>query len=123
MRTLFIILTGLGLVFAQGCSKSEEASPDSPAAEAPVTESSPPAGAPPAVPTAEVKQAIQNRQYDRAVDTLTQVAPTVNRMSDAQRLQYQQAVQDAAAALLAAQNSDPAAKAAYNRLARTATGR
>ena len=44
-------------------------------------------------------------------------------MTDAQRLQYQQAVRDATTALLNAKANNPAAQAAYDKLSRAATGR
>jgi hypothetical protein len=44
-------------------------------------------------------------------------------MTEAQRLQYQQALRNATTALLQAKDRDPAAKAAYEKLSRAATGR
>lgn len=71
----------------------------------------------------EVSKAIQSGQYVSAVDTLTQMKQMTPQMTDAQRLQYQQAVRDAATALLAVREKDPAARAAYQKLSQSATGR
>jgi hypothetical protein len=71
----------------------------------------------------EVSRAIQSGQYVSAVDTLTQMKQMTPQMTDAQRLQYQQAVRDAATALLAVREKDPAARAAYQKLSQSATGR
>jgi len=71
----------------------------------------------------EVSQAIQGGQYETAVQTLVQMQPITAQMTDAQRLQYQQAVRDATTALLSAKAGNPAAQAAYDRLSRAATGR
>ena len=71
----------------------------------------------------QVAQAIESRQYENAVQTLVQLKPATAQMTDAQRLQYQQAVRDATTALLGVKDRDPAAKAAYDKLSRAATGR
>lgn len=66
---------------------------------------------------------MQTGQYESAVNTLTQMKLTTPQMTDAQRLQYQQAVRDAATALLSVREKDPAARAAYEKLSQSATGR
>ena len=70
-----------------------------------------------------VSKAIQGGQYENAVQTLVQMKPATAQMTDMQRLQYQQAVRDATTALIGAKDRDPAAKAAYEKLSRSATGR
>jgi len=71
----------------------------------------------------EVSKAMQTGQYESAVNTLTQMKLATPEMTDAQRLEYQQAVRDAATALLNVREKDPAARAAYEKLSRSATGR
>jgi len=71
----------------------------------------------------EVAKALQSQQYETAVQTLVQMKPATAQMTDAQRLQYQQAVRDATTALIGVKDRDPAAKAAYDKLSRSATGR
>ncbi|MEK7781297.1 MAG: hypothetical protein AAB370_07335 [Verrucomicrobiota bacterium] len=71
----------------------------------------------------DVARAMQSGQYESAVQTLTQMKPATAQMTDAQRLQYQQVVRDATTALLGAMDRDPAAKAAYDKLSRSQTGR
>jgi len=71
----------------------------------------------------EVSKAMQSGQYESAVNTLTQMKLTTPQMTDEQRLQYQQAVRDAATALLNVREKDPAARAAYEKLSQSATGR
>lgn len=66
---------------------------------------------------------MQAGQYESAVNTLTQMKQMTPQMTDAQRLQYQQAVRDAATALLNVREKDPAARAAYEKLSQSATGR
>ena len=71
----------------------------------------------------QVTEAVQNLEYDRAVQGLAGLKAARAQMTDAQRLQYQQAVRDTTLALLQAQDKDPAAKAAYEKLSRVVTGR
>jgi len=114
------------LIALIGCSKGEEnaggTNTDSKDSQAVAASDNSPSAQKGAIPTVEIRQAVQQGQYDRAVDVLAQSRPVGPQVTDAQRLRYQQAMQEAAAALLAKQN-DPAAKAAYDRLARSATGR
>lgn len=119
------IVVGL-LTVLPACSKKSEA-----VTEAPAPDTTTAAPAPPANPAAaaavqslpQVSQAIQGGQYENAVQTLVQMQPATAQMTDAQRLQYQQAVREATTALLGAKDRDPAAKAAYDKLSRSATGR
>jgi uncharacterized lipoprotein YajG len=130
MKKILLSLAPILLLGALiGCSKSDQTA----------EETAPPAAATPADPVAvaqpsqsanaainslpQVNQAVQNRQYENAVQTLNQIQPLTLQMSDQQRLQYQQARQDAAKALIQAMGTDPAAKAAYEKLSRAATGR
>ena len=131
MKTLTRYLTSLIFIAAlSSCSKKGDSAMDAPspsvadpaAAKAPAaTVVNTPASQ--AVPSQQIIQDIKTKQYDRAVDTLVQIKPQVTQMTDMQRLQYQQAVRDAMNALAAAQNTDPAAKAAYNKMSRAITGR
>lgn len=131
MKTIPRYLTSLVFIIAlSSCSKKSDATVDS---SIPTAADSTAAKTPAAttvntpasqgVPSQQVIQDIKTKQYDRAVNTLVQIKPQVAQMTDAQRLQYQQAVRDAMNALAAAQNTDPAAKAAYNKMSRAITGR
>ena len=71
----------------------------------------------------DVSKAIQGGQYETAVQTLVQMKPATAQMTDAQRLQYQQAVRDATTVLISVKDRNPAAQAAYDKLSRSATGR
>jgi PBP1b-binding outer membrane lipoprotein LpoB len=130
MKNLTRYLTSLVFMIAlSGCSKKGDSTADAPSPTVTDTAAKTPTATPttsPAsqgVPSQQVIQDIKAKQYDRAVDTLVQIKPQVAQMTDSQRLQYQQAVRDAMNALAAAQNTDPAAKAAYNKMSRAITGR
>jgi PBP1b-binding outer membrane lipoprotein LpoB len=130
MKTLTRYLTSLVFMIAlSGCSKKGDSTVDAPsptlADAAAKTPTATPTTSPASqgVPSQQVIHDIKAKQYDRAVDTLVQIKPQVAQMTDSQRLQYQQAVRDAMNALAAAQNTDPAAKAAYNKMSRAITGR
>jgi len=71
----------------------------------------------------QVGTALQQRNYDAAVDALAQSGPSNQNLSDAQRIQYMQELQRTMDALARAAQTDAAAKAAYVRLGRVATGR
>lgn len=124
----------VALLFSlSACSKKNEGSADvsAPAggdSNTPAPAAAAVAPASPAVTAAvnslpEVTKAMENRQYEAAVQTLVQMKPATVQMTEAQRLQYQQAVRDATTALLGVKDRDPAAKAAYEKLSRAATGR
>lgn len=132
MKKNFLLLGSVALLNALvGCSKSKEATTEAAPAtvETGTAATAAPLGQPNASANAamnslpQVTQAMQNRQYENAVLTLNQIQPLTAQMSEAQRLQYQQARQDATAALIQVMNQDPAAKAAYENLSRAATGR
>lgn len=124
---LCVLVVVLGSLSA--CSKkSDTASAAAPPSNSPATANAPTPSNPPAAVAAAnalpaVTKAIQRQQYETAVDTLVQMKPATAQMTDAQRLQYQQAVRDATTALLGVKERDPAAKAAYEKLSRSATGR
>ncbi len=128
MNKLICLATVVGLLTSlTACSKKSEASTEVAAPE-PVAAPANPAPPNPVATTAvqslpEVTKAIEGGQYDSAVQTLVQIQPATAQMTDAQRLQYQQAVRDATTALLKAKAGNPAAQAAYDKLSRTATGR
>jgi hypothetical protein len=129
---LFACLLIIGLT---ACSKKDgTATTVTPAA----AEATPPAAvapdatgaAPQAAVSANVGQlesnvgaALKQQDYDAAVNALAQVSSAQPSMSDAQRLQYAQQLQSTLAALSAAKETNPRAKAAYERLGRIATGR
>ena len=71
----------------------------------------------------QVGTALQQQNYKAAVDTLAQVSSARQSLSDAQRIQYTQQLQRTMDALAQAATTDAAAKAAYERLGRIATGR
>jgi PBP1b-binding outer membrane lipoprotein LpoB len=127
MKTITRYLTSLVFIAAlSSCSKQNDTAVEAPATS--VADTAPAAtivntSASQGVPSQQVIQDIKTKQYDRAVDTLVQIKPQVAQMTDMQRLQYQQAVRDAMNALAAAQNTDPVAKAAYNKMSRAITGR
>ncbi len=131
MKTTTRYLTALVFIAVlSSCSKKSDSTLDAPSPPAadPVAANTPKAtavntSATQVVPSQQVIQDIKAKQYERAVDTLVQIKPQVAQMTDMQRLQYQQAVRDAMNALAAAQDTDPAAKAAYNRMSRAITGR
>ncbi len=113
-----------------GCSKKEAPAASIPPPSQPETAAPPVAATLPHQPVSqavanaipEISKAVQSGQYDSAVQQLQQLKPMTAQMSDAQRLQYQQALRDTTAALVNAGNN-PAAKAAYEKLSRMATGR
>ena len=124
----YFLILPLVLAGLTACSAKKETQVDTPA---PVAEPAAPVATPPVAANAaapmlslpQVTQAVQNRQYDQAVQVLTELKPASAQMTEAQRLQYQQAVRDTTLALLQAQDKDPAAKAAYDKLSRSVTGR
>jgi hypothetical protein len=71
----------------------------------------------------QVGTALQQQNYTVAVDTLAQVGRDSQKLSDAQRIQYMQQLQRTMDELARAAETDAAAKAAYERLGRMATGR
>jgi hypothetical protein len=71
----------------------------------------------------QVGTALQQKNYTVAVDSLAQVSRDSQKLSDAQRIQYMQQLKQTMDALAQAAQTDPAAKAAYDRLGRVATGR
>lgn len=118
------------LVTLTACSKKTESTQEltPPAAGSDAAPATTPQQPDPVVTAAvqslpQVSKAIQGGQYENAVQTLVQMKPATAQMTDMQKLQYQQAVRDATSALINAMGSDPAAKAAYEKLSRSATGR
>lgn len=119
----------LMLMSLTACSKKD--APNNAPAVAPETTATTPAQ-PTATPMApasggqlesRITTALQQQNYDLAVDSLAQVNPAAQNLTDAQRLQYSQQLQNTMQALARAKETDPRAKAAYERLGRIATGR
>ncbi len=71
----------------------------------------------------DVSKAVQNRNYDDAVETLAKLKPLSAQMTDQQRIQYQQALVNTTEALARAKDKDPRAAAAYEKLSRSILGR
>jgi hypothetical protein len=126
-----VSLMTVALVF-QACTKKETEAPSAPT---PTAETSPSPAPQPGTPVSggtpvnvsaelnSANQALQQRNYDAAVDALAKVQPTTSTMSDAQRLQYAQQVRNTSELLIQAMGTDPKAKAAYEKLGRNALGR
>ena len=126
-----VSLMTVALVF-QACTKKETEAPSAPTptAETPPSPApqpgTPVSGGTPVNVSAELNsanQALQQRNYDAAVDALAKVQPTTSTMSDAQRLQYAQQVRNTSELLIQAMPTDPKAKAAYEKLGRNVLGR
>jgi len=133
--TQFTLSVTLGLaLLLPACSKKETTVGNSPV-EQPIT-NAPAAAAP--EPTAavapqqasetpviltDVSKAVQNRNYDDAVETLAKLKPLSAQMTDQQRIQYQQALVNTTEALARAKDKDPRAAAAYEKLSRSILGR
>jgi outer membrane biosynthesis protein TonB len=71
----------------------------------------------------QVGTALERKNYTAAADALAQVSPSSQTLSDAQRIQYMQQLRQTMDMLARAAETDPAAKAAYERLGQVATGR
>ena len=130
--TKFLAFT-LVLLLATGltaCSKKDEAAtgnttatptathtPQQPSASASISTS------PASAQLQNVAASIQQRNYDAAVDVLVQTKVSLQNLSEADRVQFQQQVRNATTALLSAKTTDPKAAAAYKRLSESMTGR
>lgn len=129
MNKFISYVTAVGLLaIVTACSSKDESNaavtpPDPTATAANPTVQPTPATTAAIQSLPQVSQAFQTGQYEKAVQTLVEMKTATTQMTDAQRLQYQQAVRDATTALLGAKDRDPAAKAAYEKLSRSATGR
>ena len=119
-QTLALLLVSAVLATSSGCSKSGEA-------DAAATDASGNAAAP-AVPekgSAEAAQAVAaanaamaKNDYDAAIAALVTAQASEAPMSDAQKNQHRQAVQDVTTKLLEASQNDPKAMEAYQNLGR-----
>lgn len=123
-RSSYHLLTVLMLATLTACSK-KETSAVPPASSDPVPAQQADAGSADNIGQMEkqVGTALQQRNYTAAVDALAQAASSSQSLSDAQRIQYMQQMQRTMDALAKAAENDAAAKAAYQRLGRVATGR
>ena len=70
-----------------------------------------------------VDQQIQEKNYSAATDLLIQRQQSAKMLSDAERARHEQQILTTTDALLRSQDTDPQAKAAYERLSRSMTGR
>jgi len=128
-RSHHYLLAALLLAALTACSKKEAPAPP------PAPDPAPAAQSPTAQPTTAVKPvdtvqlenqvgtALQQQNYNAAVDTLAQVNSASQNLTDEQRRQYLQQLQRTMDALAQKAATDAAAKAAYERLGRIATGR
>lgn len=144
MKSIHLIagmaLTGLLLA---GCGKKDDPAAGAPATD-PAAEQAAQAAPPPPpddsaaiaaqaareqqqiaqeIPLNEVSQAVQKGQYEGAVNTLGNLGGSAQYMSDEDRARYYQALRATTEALMRAKETDPAAKAAYQRLSRQTLGR
>lgn len=130
-RAAYHFSVALLVASLSACSKNDASAPPTETASTPeaipatTNQQPPPATAAVSVGQLEnhIGTALQQQNYDVAVDSLAQVNPASQNLTEAQRLQYAQQLQRTLAALAQAKETDPKAKAAYERLGRVATGR
>ena len=131
MKAILNIMVATGcVIYLSACSqaKNETESPTAvvsePATQAQPTDSVQPAPAETTVNLENVNVALQNQDYETAVDILVQAKSDPRYMTDSARLaEYLQQKQTAAEVLAQAMSNDPKARAAYERLGRTSLGR
>jgi hypothetical protein len=119
-KALGLTLMATALAFAPGCSKSGEdagggVDASGNAAAPAVPEKANPEAAQAA---AAVKAAMEKNDYDAAIAALVAAQTSDAAMSEAQKNQHRQAMQDVTTRLLEASQSDPKAMEAYQNLGR-----
>lgn len=131
MKVILNIVVATGcVIYLSGCSQAEN-QPDSPSAAVSetATQAQPTSSVQPPPPEAtvnleNVNVALQEQDYETAVDILVQAKGDPQYLTDSARLAlYLQQERAAAEALAQAMNSDPKARAAYERLRRATMGR
>lgn len=133
MKTFFRTVAVAGLVIClNACSKKDvepsaqsspapaPASPSQPQAQATAATTPAPSGA---VALENVNTALQQQNYDTAVDILLRVKTSSQLTNASQSSLYAQQLQKTTMALSQAMATDPKAKAAYERLGRAVMGR